>query len=419
MIGDALFEPPDSLFVENDEGDPEFPSADIGQEEASGRETEDDLRFTDDLTDVTLAPSDWTVETVLLQLQQETFELDPEFQRRNAWNDQRKSKFIESLMLNLPIPQLIFAYEEDPTTGEERYVVIDGKQRLLAINSFFDEEQPLRLTHLTVLTQLNGKTREEILADPVIARYARKIRNRTVRTVVLKQWKNNDFLHLVFHRLNHQTLPLSPQELRQALNPGPFTSFADRFAADSDQLHRVLGVKNRPDFRMRDVELLVRFMSFRTRLDQYAGNLKAFLDDTCKTYNDGWASVEGEIRRLAAECNASIDATYEIFDRNAFRRFTEDGYETRFNRAIFDIMTFYFSVPEIRREALLKAPEVKSAYEALGASSSTFRSAVAATTKTTAATAARLTEWGRALEPLVTVDFPVPSLGADKKIDLL
>lgn len=358
------------------------------------------------------------METVLLQLQQGTFELDPEFQRRNAWTDQRKSKFIESLILGLPIPQLIFAYEEDRSSGEERYVVIDGKQRLLAINSFFSEEKPLRLGHLTVLHQLNGLTREEILQDPALARYAKRIRNRTIRTVVIKQWKSNDFLHLVFHRLNHQTLPLSPQELRQALNPGPFTSFADSFAAASDQLHRVLGVKEKPDFRMRDVELLVRHLSFRTRLEDYAGNLKVFLDETCRTYNEAWDETRDVLFAESQECNDAIDATYTIFEGDAFRRYGDGRYESRFNRAIFDIMTYYFAEPELRASALQAKASVKSAYESLSNSSSNFQASVSSTTKTTTATAIRLAEWGEQLRKILSVDIAVPALGSDKKIHL-
>ncbi|GAA4873477.1 DUF262 domain-containing protein [Serinicoccus chungangensis] len=418
MIDDALFQPPDSLFADADDDDPELGGAAGLESEPSGKESEDDLSFSDDLSDVTLAPSDWTVETVLLQLQQGTFELDPEFQRRNAWTDQRKSKFIESLILGLPIPQLIFAYEEDRSSGEERYVVIDGKQRLLAINSFFSEEKPLRLGHLTVLHQLNGLTREEILQDPALARYAKRIRNRTIRTVVIKQWKSNDFLHLVFHRLNHQTLPLSPQELRQALNPGPFTSFADSFAAASDQLHRVLGVKEKPDFRMRDVELLVRHLSFRTRLEDYAGNLKVFLDETCRTYNEAWDETRDVLFAESQECNDAIDATYTIFEGDAFRRYADGHYESRFNRAIFDIMTYYFAQPELRASALQAKASVKSAYESLSNSSSNFQASVSSTTKTTTATAIRLAEWGEQLRKILSVDIAVPALGSDKKIHL-
>src|SRR6187402_3579174 len=91
---------------------------------ASG-EDESDLsanKFGDALTWGT----DWTVETLVLQLRKNVIELDPSFQRRDAWRTTRKSRFIESLILGLPIPQLVLA-ERKQRRGT--FFVIDGKQR--------------------------------------------------------------------------------------------------------------------------------------------------------------------------------------------------------------------------------------------------------------------------------------------------
>lgn len=120
--------------------------------ETAGTETEDDIADVKDIDfrDVVLAPSDWTVKTILSQLGDGSFELDPDFQRRNAWSVPRKSKFIESLMVGLPIPQIVFAEKEDED-GSPSYVVIDGKQRLLTLQSFQSTEDPLKLAGLTVL----------------------------------------------------------------------------------------------------------------------------------------------------------------------------------------------------------------------------------------------------------------------------
>jgi hypothetical protein len=62
-----------------------------------------------DFSDAVLYASDWTVETILLQLDRRNIELNPRFQRRDAWSVQRKSRFIESVILGLPIPQIILA----------------------------------------------------------------------------------------------------------------------------------------------------------------------------------------------------------------------------------------------------------------------------------------------------------------------
>lgn len=72
---------------------------------------------------------DWSVETILGQLQNENIELFPRYQRRSAWNDVKRSRFIESVILGVPVPQVVLAEREQ----RGRYVVIDGKQRLLTL----------------------------------------------------------------------------------------------------------------------------------------------------------------------------------------------------------------------------------------------------------------------------------------------
>lgn len=92
--------------------------------------------------------TDWTADTIINQLGKGNIRLDPAFQRRDAWTIQRRSKFIESLILGLPIPQLVLA--EGPE-GKGTFLVIDGKQRLLSLQQFAginleEEIEPLSST---------------------------------------------------------------------------------------------------------------------------------------------------------------------------------------------------------------------------------------------------------------------------------
>lgn len=382
----------------------------LGEEiESVGEEEDSDLEGISevDFAETSLAPTDWTVETILSQLHDTALDLNPDFQRRDAWTVPRKSKFIESLMLGLPVPQLVLA-EENPDDGT--YIVIDGKQRLLTLEKFFDTVDGFKLSGLTALEHLNGLTCMQLAEDPVNKKYVRRLKNRTIRTVVIRKWPSNSFLHLVFHRLNHQTLPLSPQELRQALSPGKFTTFADRHAAASRQVNSLLGVSNKADFRMRDVELLVRFVGFKLLLPNYSGNLKKFLDETCDQLNSEWGKRSGEIEATAASCDEAIDVTREIFGQDAFHRYSPGGYEKRFNRTVFDIMSFYFSEPGIAKTALAKRVAVKNEFERLSTEDSSFAEALKSTTKTLDATSRRFHVWGDALNNVLGLKFPVPHL---------
>lgn len=80
--------------------------------------------------------TDWTTETIARQLEKGNIDLNPSFQRRDAWSEQEKSRLIESLMLGLPVPPIILAENKNKNNS---YIVIDGKQRLLSIRRFYSK----------------------------------------------------------------------------------------------------------------------------------------------------------------------------------------------------------------------------------------------------------------------------------------
>ncbi len=97
-------------------------------------ESEEDLRTVPDtFSEAVIWGTDWTVETINSQLSKGNIDLNPKFQRRDAWNDMNKSRLVESLMLGIPVPPIILAEKKD---NKGKYIVIDGKQRLLAIRQF-------------------------------------------------------------------------------------------------------------------------------------------------------------------------------------------------------------------------------------------------------------------------------------------
>jgi hypothetical protein len=265
------------------------------------------------------------------------------------------------------------------------------------------------LTGLKFRGELNTKTYDDFQKDTRLRNHRNAFDNQPIRTVVVKNWQKEDVLYLIFHRLNSETLPLSPQELRQALHPGPFLRFAAEYTQIPGGIHKALGIP-KPDFRMRDVELFLRYVAFQYSLDTYTGNLKAFLDDECKRLNSKWATDESDIRYKAQEMEAAISASYEIFGDNAFRKYDGHNYETRFNRAVFDILIYYFSDEAVRKSALAKKAKVKSAYEALS-NNSAFIKSLETTTKSVDATRTRFLTWGQTLGKALGVKVTLPSIG--------
>jgi len=369
-----------------------------------GVETEEDLGSVDpaQFGRAIVSGTDWTADTIINQLSKGNIDLDPTFQRRDAWTQSRKSKFIESIILGLPIPQLVLAESLD---SKGTFMVIDGKQRLLSLQQFAginleNDIEPLVLKGLTVRKELNGETYESLRDDPRLRPHLSAFDNQPIRTVVVRNWQNEKLLYIIFHRLNTNSLPLSPQELRQALHPGDFLRFIVKESETSLGLQKVLDLK-KPDFRMRDVELLLRYFAYRNFISEYAGNLKDFLDTTCKRLNKEWNKRSAELRHQARDCERAISATFRIFGGGkAFRKWDGSKFEPRFNRAVFEIMVYYFSRKSIRQEALTKKKAIVRTFTQLCDRNSRFLKSLETTTKSLKSTSTRFSKWGRALKNL-------------------
>lgn len=286
--------------------------------------------------------TDWTTETLNNQLVKGNIDLNPSFQRRDAWTDSEKSKLIESLMLGLPVPPIILAENKNKKNS---YIVIDGKQRLLSIRRFFSDTkesgfEPLKLRSLTVLKELNGTTITTIRDK--YSEYIRNIENQPIRAIIIKNWPDEPFLYTVFLRLNTGSKKLSPQELRQALKPGKFLDYLDEATANSDIIKKMLGNKS-ADTRMKDIEITLRFFAYYYFFNEYTGNLKEFLDMTCEKLNASWDEKEEEIKSLFAEYEKTIEFCFEIMNtKSPFSRYSLGESGNRFNRSIFELFTFYF-----------------------------------------------------------------------------
>ncbi len=352
--------------------------------------------------------TDWTAATIVDQLKRGTIALDPAFQRRDAWTDDRKSRFIESLMLGLPIPQLVLA---ESSKAKGRFIVIDGKQRLLTLSKFTGvglakDQNPLVLSGLKIRSDLNKRTYASIRDDAKYESLVSEFENQPIRTVVIRGWKNEEVLYTIFHRLNTGSVPLSAQELRQALHPGPFLTFVAKFSEQSPALQKLLGL-SKPDFRMRDVELVVRYFAFDRFLPEYRGNLKKFLDETCDDLNSKWGVMEPQLRDVATQMDEVIQAASKIFPQQAvFRKWEGARFEKQLNRAVFDVVAKSLADPKVRAAALKNKAEVLQAFKDV-CSDEEFRSAVESTTKSKVAVRNRFSKWFKSLSAVIKMKVPL------------
>lgn len=353
--------------------------------------------------------TDWTTETIVNQLKRGNINLNPRFQRRNAWDAKRKSLFIESLVLGLPVPQLVLA-EEKGKKGS--FIVIDGKQRLLSLRQFAsskdDQDFPqLRLGGLDDKAELNGVTYASLSEREELQSELNAFDNQTIRTVVIRGWRDERYLYSVFLRINTGSVQLSPQELRQALHPGPFSDFIDDVSVEG-RIPQLLKLRQ-PDFRMRDVELVLRYFSYRNFADLYDGNLKKFLDETTKKLNSAWGDRSDDLRAQARGLDETLAAIREIFgERDECRKWNGREYEKPINRAVFDIMTYYLADPAVREAALTNGAGLKREFQRLCEEDRAFVSSVEQTTKSREANRTRFSTWARSLNRIAGTNVVSP-----------
>lgn len=361
--------------VENSEGESDFSSK------------------AEDFRSLSLSSSDWTVETVFNQIRKGNIDLSPEFQRRQVWNEKKQTAFIESLLLGIPVPQVVIAQH-----GVERgkYIVLDGKQRLLTIKNFY--EGTLTLQRPELLKELSGLCRDDL--DTM---YLDALDNATIRAVRLSGCDNESVLYTIFYRLNTGSVSLNPQELRFALMPGPFARFASSYTERDFEFAQLFNAgANGPDFRMRDIELFTRYCGIAHRPDLYGGSLKDFLDDTTRWLNA--INDDKTYESFALEAVRAISAyreVYELLTEQGQKRIPafsllQPGKTPRFNRAVFDALCFSAQDVEVREFVHSNRRKVASRLKEI-LSDPGFINACSLSTKTKASLVARVGIWSAAL----------------------
>ncbi|WP_404632822.1 DUF262 domain-containing protein [Dyella ginsengisoli] len=293
------------------------------------------------------------------------YRLDPEFQRRHRWDDEKKSRLIESFIMNVPIPP-IFLYE----VGYAKYEVMDGLQRLTAIADFYGER--LVLTGLEEWSELNGRT-YKTLPDAV----RRGVDRRYLSSVVLLQETASNpaeaqrLKQLVFERINSGGVSLSHQESRNAIFDGPMNrlclqlsrtpALCETWGIPSPTADEAAGGEINPLARqneffrqMTDVELVLRFFAYRQRLQNQEGSLKVFLDEYLQKANLLTDETLDQLKELFVE---TINLAEALFGEKAFylwrKRVTGWGWYRRPTTSVYDPMMFALSRFRFARALLI------------------------------------------------------------------
>jgi hypothetical protein len=209
---------------------------------------------------------------------QKILKVQPEFQREIVWKGPDQTRFIDSLIKQLPIPSMCFSYDPE----KQQWMVIDGLQRIATIIKFLAGVD-WKLSKLDDIDQnVSGKSVAAIKdTESKLYKYYTRVENLSIPITVLRcdydKKSHLEYLFTIFHRLNTGGMKLNNQEIRNCIYGGPF----NRLLKDLDKTlswRRINKMKADNSYRFTKQELILRFFTFYYNLKHYDGNLAKFLN---------------------------------------------------------------------------------------------------------------------------------------------
>ena len=253
------------------------------------------------------------------------------FQRKQIWKPEQASSLLESIIMNVPIPPLYFAEEENGN-----WLVLDGLQRLSSIRNYYDNE--FALSKLEVLTELN-----KIKYKDLPPKAKSLLDDGMLRVNVIKKDSHRDIKYDIFMRLNRGAVTLNYQELRNCMYRGNLNDAAKELCDENKVFLEILKQK-KPHQRYLDVEFIIRYFAFSDNiakdangdvfLDGYRGKLVQFLNEYMDIHKD--CSLK-EKQRYKDRFNDTIEKIVMVFGTDkAFRDISSDN--TKIYKTIADFI---------------------------------------------------------------------------------
>lgn len=304
--------------------------------------------------DITASPNDFNIKTMFDFIESSALVI-PGFQRNYVWDIARASKLIESILLGLPIPQ-IFLYEEN----RNKFLVIDGQQRLMSIYYFVKQRFPRKEKRVELRRIFGeyGSIPDEVIEDDT---YFRKFNlslselvpgqknkfhglnystlgelklgfdMRTVRNIIVKQnLPDNDHSSVfeIFNRLNSGGINLKPQEIRACLYHSKFYDML--FKVNNDSRWRRLLNSSEADLHTRDVEIILRGFAMLVEGDSYKPSMVKFLNNFS---NNSKKLTQEKVNYLENLFDSFLEATVDLPEKVFFG--SSGRFATLFFEAVF------------------------------------------------------------------------------------
>lgn len=325
--------------------------------------------------EVDCLPNDYNI-TSLISLIERGYMKIPSFQRNYVWKKDMASKFIESIIIGLPIPQL-FLFERE----RNNFLVIDGQQRLVTIYLFKKQRFPKNDKARSVIRKylsFGKQIPESELASDDFEDFKLKLPstaeernqldklkydtlstiqnydfkgefdyNRTIRTITIKQiapCNDDSSMFEIFSRLNSGGVMLKPQEIRMSIYYSPFYEKLVSELNLNKEWRGFLG-KKEPDLHMGEIEVLVRAFAMLDMSKEYKSPLRNFLNDFSKKamnfdedevelhsnlFNDFWMSCSNLPKEaFRNEKNKFVISLFEAIFVSVCEKIRQEGLNDR------------------------------------------------------------------------------------------
>jgi hypothetical protein len=305
--------------------------------------------------------------------------LQPQYQRNFVATDLIASKLIESILLDVPIPVVYFAEEQDGS-----YSVIDGQQRLTSFLSYlegkFPDNRSFKLSGLKVLPELNRK-----LFSDLDSELQKKIKSTTIHSIIIKKESNPDIKFEIFERLNTGSTKLNEDEIRNTVYRGTYIDLLSDLS-ENPVFHSLVKKDN---FKKRMIYrgMILRFfaLSEKSYLN-YKASMKQFSN---KELRDNRNINTEKIKEYKNRFEHCLDLVKIVFGDNAFRRYIPGNEDeqgkwasTQINMALYDVQMVGF-VNYTKNEVLSKADAIREELLTLMTTDLTFQNLIGYKTSNT------------------------------------
>lgn len=213
-------------------------------------------------------------------------DIQPDFQRDFVWPAPAQTRFIDSIIKQLPIPSMCFSLDYQT----QKWQVIDGLQRISTIIRFFEDDEWILSSLDDIDPNISGKPVKDFreITSPLNIYYER-IKNLTLPITVIRcdltKPEHTEYLFTIFHRLNVGGTKLTNQEIRNAIYTGPFNTCLIELNTYEYWI-KINKIDNNKSYRFKHEELILRFFAFFESLDNYEGNLTSFLNKFMERHRD-------------------------------------------------------------------------------------------------------------------------------------